>query len=124
MVLGVWDSHTRLLLPSAESLPSIWKSWHATIGTGVYRQWASWRVSPVTDSAHVLFYLAHCRICSRNVRIPALEGLWYDGVQKSWWGRWSPCSHTTEPEERQAKPPEHPRRLQPPRHNRIWGEEY
>lgn len=39
MALGVWGSHTRLLLPSAETLPSSWKLRRGAIGAVVYRRW-------------------------------------------------------------------------------------
>ena len=93
----MWGNRTRLLLPSAETLPSNWKSRRETFGAAVCRQWDSWRVAPATDAARVSFDLSPCRIWSRNVRIPMPEGPRYAGVQEPWWGRRGPYSHTSEP---------------------------
>ena len=97
MVLGVWDSHTRLLLPSEETLPPSWESRGDAIGAIVYRKWGDWRVAPVADATRVSFDFAHCRICARKVRIPVSEVARYDGLTQQRWRRRNPCPHTTEP---------------------------
>lgn len=97
MVLGVWDSHTRLLLPSAETLPYRWESWCDAIGTVVYRRWVGWQADSVTDSARASCNLAPCRICARNVRIPVTDYHRCAGMGEPWWSRRNPCSHTTNP---------------------------
>ena len=105
MVLGVWDRHTRLLLPSAETPPSSWKSRRGAIAEVVYRRWGDWNVAPVADSARVSFDLAPCRMCARNVRIPAAECPRYAGVIEPWGERWNPCPHATQPLEKYGESP-------------------
>ena len=117
MVLGVLVVNTRRLLPSEETLPASWKSWHDAIGAIVYRQWGYWWVVPVAGSARVSRDLSQCRIFARNVRIPASEVLRYDGVGDPCWGRWNPCSKQPNLVRNLTNRPGPPHRLRQHMHN-------
>ena len=62
MVLGVWGSHTRPLLPSEDTRPSCWKSRRDSIGAMTRRHWGDWRVASV---ARISLDSTPCHICAK-----------------------------------------------------------
>ena len=97
MVLGVWNNHTRLLLPSAETTPAAWKSWGETVDTVLLKGWGGWESPSVTDPTRVQMGLAPCVACDRHNRVPVHGANRYAGVAVNWWARWNPCPHSTTP---------------------------
>ena len=68
MVLGVWNNHTRLLLPSAETTPKSWRNWREVVDTIVARRRGGWKTDDRSDMARVRMDLSPCSNCARNVR--------------------------------------------------------
>ena len=97
VAVGVWNNHTRLLLPAAETTPEAWKRWHGISDTVVIRWWGGWESTSNPDSTRAHFSLDPCLACLRNIRAPANESTRYAGVSEDWWGRWNPCPHNKEP---------------------------
>ena len=97
MVLGVWNNHTRLLLPSAETSPSARTTWCETIDTVVYKGWGGWTPSSIADATRAHLALTPCITCAQLVRVPLDETTRYSGLCENWWGRWNPCSRSTAP---------------------------
>ena len=96
MVLGVWNNHTRLLLPAAETTPALWTKWQDAMDSVVIRSWGSWCAAPPSDQMRVLLNLEPCTSCQRRVRVPASDPPRGSGISDRWWGRWNPCSHQTD----------------------------
>ena len=86
MVLRVWNNHTRLLLPSAETAPSAWKKWSGVIDTVIIKGWDGWTPPSVTDATRAQMVLNPCITCGQLVRIPLHDTNRYDGVCENWWG--------------------------------------
>ena len=95
MVLGVWNNHTRLLLPVAETTPALWAKWQDIMDSVVIREWGGWKESIKSDQPRVHLNLDPCVLCHRHVRVPNAIPPRVAGMDK-WWGRWNPCSHKTD----------------------------
>lgn len=97
MVLGVWNNHTRLLLPASETTPAIWGKWQNIVDAVVIKGWAGWALTDALDSTRAHPSLDPCVTCLRNIRVPENEPTRCAGASANWWGRWNPRSHTVAP---------------------------
>ena len=96
MVLGVWNSHARLLLPAAETTPALWEKWQDIMDSVFVRGWGGWKGMPVSDQIRVSLNMEPCILRHRNVRVPATDPRRGSGIPDKWWGRRNPCSHQTD----------------------------
>ena len=57
LVLGVWNNHTRLLIPSAETTPATWRGWQNVVDSVAPKGWDGWRgVNPLMTPAQCRYW--------------------------------------------------------------------